>query len=329
MRFRFWSETLGLDALASGALLSVLAAHQTGLLCAVRPAARDQLGPLLDAAAAAGVSVGLWPMLDDHHGRWINATNTDAASDFVGALLDRYAHHESLTEIALDLEPPFGLVARLTNSLPREARPQATLPWSLHPRATERSLARLIARIHRAGLSVTAAAVPLVLLDPAGGGTFEWALGTPVDRLDFDRVSVMLYTSMFEGWSWGMVSRRGARSLLRLGAEAALRRYQHRASVSLGAIATGALGDEPVYRNPDELADDLAVVRDVGITDVALFDLGGAVARGPVTRWLGALGSSHRARVVPHRSHRLGWHLGAAVGRALPLFLRRFQQSSG
>ena len=51
----------------------------------------------------------------------------------------------------------------------------------------------------------------------------------------------------------------------------------------------GALGDEPRYRDPSELAVDVAVARAGGVETLNLFDLGGVLRRGPAEAWLEAL----------------------------------------
>jgi hypothetical protein len=53
-------------------------------------------------------------------------------------------------------------------------------------------------------------------------------------------------------------------------------------------VGTGAFGDEPTYRSPAELADDVAVARGAGVDDLALFDLGGVLRRPPAEAWLEA-----------------------------------------
>ncbi|MFK5151303.1 hypothetical protein ACI4CU_28550, partial [Klebsiella pneumoniae] len=76
-----------------------------------------------------------------------------------------------------------------------------------------------------------------------------------------------------------VLDRRDVRALLSAATLAAVARFGDRASVSLGCVGTGALGDEPIYRSPDELADDVAIAAEAGATDLALFDLGGVLAR--------------------------------------------------
>src|SRR5262249_13382791 len=52
-----------------------------------------------------------------------------------------------------------------------------------------------------------------------------------------------------------------------------------RAGLSLGVVGTGAFGHEPTYPSVNELAFDVTLARHAGIDDLALFDLGGVLAR--------------------------------------------------
>jgi hypothetical protein len=96
----------------------------------------------------------------------------------------------------------------------------------------------------------------------------------------------MLYTTLIEGYSRKMLRRRDARALLVMLAEAARRRFGSRAGISLGVVAGGALGDERGYRDPSELADDVAIARAAGIDALALYGLDGILARPPIEAWL-------------------------------------------
>jgi hypothetical protein len=77
-------------------------------------------------------------------------------------------------------------------------------------------------------------------------------------------------------------------SLLGWGCREARSRYGEGTVVSLGAVGTGALGDEPVYRGAGELREDVAVAIAAGIERLALFDLGGVLSRPPAEAWLEA-----------------------------------------
>lgn len=311
---RVWCETLPWDRLTHPDTLDLLCDRRVMPVVAVRPWDLDRLPALLDAARERGLPVALWPMIDDDHGRWLCATNVERFGAFVQTLLDGLPGDLRPDELALDLEPPLGLLARAASAFHPRRRSQAMLPWSVPVAQTKAALRGLIAAVHARGVRVSAAVIPMVLSDRVGGGDGFWqrAMGTPVDDLPWDHVSVMMYTSLYEGWSRGVVDREGARSLLVQGCAMARARYGSRVGASLGVIDTGALGDEPLWRGPDEMADDVALVRGAGIDTVTLFDLGGAVARGPATRWLDAFVGAKPAAWRGEHPRRARWLLRAA-----------------
>lgn len=137
-------------------------------------------------------------------------------------------------------------------------------------------------------------------------------MGTPVDGIPWDHATAMLYTSILEGWSRGALHRDDAVSLLAGGCRAARARWGAAAGASLGAVGTGALGDEPVYRSAGELAEDVAVARACGIDDLALFDLGGVLARPPVAPWLDAFTRTEPLSMAPRMTLRARVCLAAA-----------------
>lgn len=290
MRRRIWSETLPFAELAAPATMSLLARFDVELLAAVRPWDLPDLPALVGACNDAGVVVGLWPMIDDADGRWANALNVATFEAFVRRVLDAVPAGARVRDLAVDLEPPFGVVATALRS-PGAVWPSLASVQDTRWTAARRQFRALIGAVHERGLECSAAVLPFVLLDPSRGRLrpVQRALAAPVDALPWDHVSVMLYTSILEGWSRGLLSRPRALDLLGRGARASRGRFGAAAGVSVGCVDVGALGDEPRYRDPSELAVDVAVARAGGVETLNLFDLGGVLRRGPAEAWLEAL----------------------------------------
>jgi hypothetical protein len=146
-------------------------------------------------------------------------------------------------------------------------------------------------------MTASLAVWPFVALDPRGADGWQYWLGTPVDALDAAHVSVMMYTSLLEGWSRGAVRRRDALALLAAATARTVGRWGPRAGISLGCVGIGAFDDEPVYRAPTELAEDASIARAAGCQELSLFDLGGVLARPPAEAWLDAFAEG--AAAVP------------------------------
>lgn len=278
MRRRVWCETLSYEALP--AHLGLLARHRLDLLLAVRPWQLPEVSELVRRLRGEGLFVGVWPMIADEQGRWANARSCTEFIAFTDELLARVPFAD---EVVLDLEPPYFQLARLR---PGHSADPATKP----PRQSfgaARDAYAAATRRWRAERRVTTAVIPAIAFEVAG----QWmqrVLGTPTTALDVDCHSLMAYTSLFEGWSRGLLGRRRAEQLLVACARLGRRRFGASVGLSLGTVGAGAFGDEPSYRNPAELARDVELATAAGITELALFDLGGIVRRGPAEAWLDA-----------------------------------------
>lgn len=296
---RIWSEHVPYEELRSRRVLRLLASRSIRVLLAVQPRTRPGLAPVLDACAGAGVEVGLWPMLDDGDGRWPSDVNVAAYRAHLLEVLDAATTAPARpAEVIVDLEPP---IAALRDALALRLVGGRT---SLRPSRLElaaRRFASLVREARGAGVPVTAVVPPMVLCDPRGRrGGWQRLLGTPVDGVGFERITVMAYTSLIEGYARGVLARRHARSLLWLLCRRAVDRWPGRAAVALGAVGGGALGDERPYRGVAELADDVALARAAGVDDLALFELSAVLARGPAPeRWLDAFVETGPAAAPP------------------------------
>jgi hypothetical protein len=318
-----WSEYTPYATLQEPWLLGELARRNIQLAVAVTPALAAASVAVLLACRAAGVAVAIWPMLSDAQGRWASAQNAAPYCRFVTELLARYSAHAVLPQaLALDLEPPIERIRQLTRSIPffrpgpREPHPPSVpTPPAGEPAGAQ--FAALAATAVARGLTVLAAVVPPIVLFPdAAARGWQRLLQTPVDELPLQHVSAMAYTSLLEGYSRGLLRRRDAQALLWTIAQATQARYGARASISVGAVGTGALGDERTYRSPAELVEDVALVRAAGIRHLALFNLDGVLARPPLFAWLDALVATAPATAPPPWTLRadLLWRGLRAVG---------------
>ncbi|MBX3271256.1 MAG: hypothetical protein KF729_13400 [Sandaracinaceae bacterium] len=277
---RVYSEGVPLGALVDAPVLEALARRSIQLLAAVRPGEEALAATLGERARGLGLSLGLWPMLGDAEGRWLGPENAPAYGAFVEGVL---AAAGALDTMVLDLEPPIAEVRALV-----DGRLGAARAWLAREPSREVHDA-LVGALAARGVESFAAVVPLTLYEGRAGRGWQRALGTPVDGVAYAKVSPMLYTTLFEGYGFGVVRRDDARDLLRRYAALAVLRLGSRASISLGAVGPGALGDERTYRAPEELVEDVAIALGAGARDLTLFDLAGVLARPPIERWLDAL----------------------------------------
>ncbi len=290
-----WSEYTPYPTLQQPAVLKELARRDIQLAVAVTPPQVDDLVGVLHCCQEAGVRVAVWPMLSDAQGRWASTANAETYCRFVRLLLDRLDSTAVLPEaLAIDLEPPIDRVRQLTSwgklSSFTGWKSGAHKPAEPSVATAVATFSTLTTEVKARGLSILAAVIPPIVVSPEAAALgWQRLLQTPIAALPIDRVSTMAYTSLLQGYSRGILRRADARALLWTMARATHDRYGTRASISLGAIGTGALGDERTYRSPAELVDDVSLARAAGITDLALFNLDGALARAPLTTWLDAL----------------------------------------
>ena len=268
--------------LGTPSVIALLQRFAIDPIVAIFPDTIDDARDALARLAGAGIPIAAWPMLADADGRWLGAENADRFSAFV----DRVAREIAPREIVLDLEPPIGALQRTLASAAVHVR---VLPPGVDRAAylaARRAIVDLVGRLRARGIAASCAIAPPIVFDEAGA--WEARLGTPVRGVPWDHVSPMLYTSIIEGWSRGALRRDDARALLHAACDAAARRFGAACGASLGAVGVGAFGDEPVYRSPAELSDDVAIARAAGVDDLALFDLGGVLGRAPAAPWLEA-----------------------------------------
>jgi hypothetical protein len=316
-KLRIYCETLPFEAVQRPRTVALLRRYDLEIVLAVRPWQLAELPGVAHVLAAAGVPMSVWPMLSDDEGRWASAHNAASFVDFVRRAADALADAGvAPREVLLDLEPPFAHARALAASAGSEgegggggartllglgaSRPRTASASAMDAAAKE--LATAVRELHDRGIATASAIWPLVALDPRGTRGWQALLGTPVDALATERVSVMMYTSILEGWSRGAVRRRDATALLAAATARALRRWGTAAGMSLGCVGTGALADEPVYRDPSELAEDVAIARAAGSNDLSLFDLGGVLHREPAEAWLDAF--AYGAELAPAKPTR-------------------------
>jgi len=287
-------------------------------LAVTPPLARDA-ATVIGAARERGVEVELWPMMTDVEGRWLSESNAAGFAAYVRRLVERLqAEGCAPRTVVLDLEPPIDVLRAIVRRGLR-AWPRALRPAPARTRAAARDgIAALLSELRARNIESVAAVAPLVVADGAGAG-WQRMLGTPIEGLAFDRVSAMMYTSVVTGYARGAVRRADARALLAEVCTGAVAKWgRARASVSVGAIGAGALGDESSYRDAGELAEDVAIARASGIEDVYAFELGGALRRPPLERWLDAM-DAQAAQPPPRltlRSAALSWST-RGIARAL------------
>ena len=319
-RRRIYSELLPLAELGRDETLRALVERELELVVALWPSTLAETIPIAARYLDRGGHVTLWPMLDDADGRWISVENVEPFASFVRVVADQAG--DVCRELLIDLEPPIGAMQRWLASPLRsfDKQPQRVF------KAGRRALHKLLDELGARGIARTAAVIPLCVYDQPGKPSWQRLLGTPVDELPFDTIHVMAYTTLFQGYSRGLLGRKDARQLLDELCVATQKKYGERGGISLGCTGVGALGDEQAYRALAELAEDLQHTRAAGLADVALFDLNGILRRDDAGAWLDQLArrdepqaaaiDAVKARPNSRRARILAWLFAQSFGPA-------------
>ena len=300
---RVWSEMVPYRRLREATVLGLARRFSLELLVAVQPHQWPELRDVVAAFRDAGVSLVLWPMLSNDAGRWASADNMAVFCESAVRMLDAAGDAvEHVREVAVDLEPAIQNVARWFSRERRDLRPQGSAHGRNTLAGSRESLIALQRALRSRGIAMSAAAIPLVALDPPGRDGWQRVMATPVDGIDWNHVTLMTYTSMVAGFSRGVLRREDSVALHAAFARAGRARFgPNIAGISLGAVGVGALGNEPTYRACDELAQDVAVARACGIATLTLFDFGGVLRRESPEAWLTAFTETPAlAGDVPH-----------------------------
>lgn len=308
-------EHLDFEALARPEVLGALVERGVHPIVAVTPSVQAGVPRLAASLREVGLRVALWPMLDSRDGRWASLHTWPRYTAHVEELLEELERADVRPdELLVDLEPPIARLRSILAGQLRRARVSV-------PHATPREVGAWLSGLRAGGIRLRASVVPVTVAssDRVARG-WQRLLGTPVHDGIYDHVSVMAYSTLFEGYSRGLLGRADAVALVAAASLDAVRRFGTRAGVALGCVGVGALGDERAYRSAAELAEDVAVARAAGIDDIVLFALEGALARGPVEPWLDALVQPHLAKPRPTVRSRGVHALTTAIGLGAGLF---------
>lgn len=289
----------------------MLVERELQLIVAVQPAQIPSLQGVIEACSEHGVELAIWPLLHDTEGRWVSGGNVMAYEDHLRQVIALLEREPLPMTVVFDLEPPISRTRTLLDFRVKSENVGARLE---HLEKTAVHFEQLTRDVRRRGHVPIAVVPPMVLFDPPRRqGGWQRFMGTPVDDVGFEKVIVMVYTSLLEGYARGAIKRREARVLLAHLAQRAKQRFGRRAALALGVVGGGALGDERPYSSIDELADDVGISRAAGIDDLSLFGLTGVLERSEGReRWLDGFCLSPGLEALPQMTPRAAAVLAGA-----------------
>jgi hypothetical protein len=296
---RIWSEFVPYADAQRPRVLDLLAKHQVHPIFAVDSDADETaLYRLLKAVRSRGLAVSIWPVLSKEDGYWPNERNGPAYFDRVLGLLHRLGRNNIAVDwVAMDLEPPLEQVAEAARALP--FRPGSVRRMAYDNLDAERFARSVdvfqegLAQIHETGSQTLAITFPLAVQDLEDGQpVWQDVMETPWSSLPSTRKGIMAYGSLVAGLSRGLLSTADVRAFHQLQCQQLARHCCGNAHVSLGLTGVGVLGDEPFYRDVDDLVKDVGMARAAGISDIAIYSLRGVLEKSSPEEWLQEIVSS-------------------------------------
>lgn len=305
-RTRVFCEFLAPEILGEPATIALLERHGLEPIIALPPEAETELlGQAVRQLHGAGIPVGAWPLFSDGDGYWLSTENAGrfpARAQAALAFLEAYGvRPRSLT---FDLEPPLEHARRLfgagrSEGLRYLASDALSAKGQRYARAAVLEIGALSATLRGQGIEVFATILPLLLFDLGAAEPFTQALfHTPVARSSVDVICPMAYSSMI-GPTLGLGRAGEARLVYLLAQRLVAEIGGARASLALGLVGPGKLGNEAQYQDPSALREDVAAARAAGISDLAIFSLEGILSQPHPERWLDAL-KAEAKRPAPH-----------------------------
>jgi hypothetical protein len=296
-RRRIYSELLAPEILASRSTIDLLLRHRLEPIIALPPTrATEAMARALGALSAAGVRLGLWPLLSDADGYWPSNRNAPAFANRVRQCLAFASSANTRpSTVLIDLEPPLPTVRALSSG--KLVRTLLGLSARALRAGREREEAESIFRGLRAelgarGIETFVTVFPPVIADLAiGANVWQSVLGTVAASSEWDVISPMLYTSLIAATLPDALGEARtmavAKRSLELGARLLSRNTMDgRRSISLGLVGRGKLGNERTLTSPEDLATDIRIARQAGIDDLALFSLEGVLGSAHPEAWL-------------------------------------------
>ena len=281
-KWQVWSEFVPWNTLRDSGVVEALLSSDAQLLLAVQPPFGYELIELLCHLSEKGVSYGLWPMVEDSQGRWLNSDNAGYFFEEMNALAALHTYHGlPPTSMVIDLEPPLQSLRALSHAR------ASSWWWKPHRSGLDAALASFRRALQGQGWSVEAAALPLAAL-PSQSAIWGWSriLGTSLELEGFDRVHLMLYPSMLQGYLGRFCDDRLRMAAVDSFVRLALARWGNKVSFALGLSGRGALGTEPAYQTVEDFVLDLSVATCAGAHSFSLHELGGTLSRGGLLAWL-------------------------------------------
>lgn len=311
MKMRVWYEYFTPKEAVEKKVIDLLKKYNVSIGLAFPPGSIGKdYAKILRKYDEQGIEVALWALLPDELGYWPSERNVVEFTDYVKRVFE-WSDKEKfrIPEIAVDLEIPFLQMDAIKKSkgleklrtlykIYRENRDMGRFYDS------SRRFEELNEYIHSRGARTVCPVIPLIIEDVVTGGTaLQDIIETPITTVNWDVLSVMIYTSMFTGYSKGRITKKDMQWYLYASMRDLKERYWERAGIAIGVTYVGKLGDEPYYSTPEELLPDMQAAKAALIEDITIYNLEGILRSPQPEAWFETLIACEPR--VPERSLRV------------------------
>ena len=281
----FWYENVNERYLRKSRVLDILEEYNIGVMVAMRRMNHDTIS-ILRTLNRRGIHTGLWPLLHDKYGYWINTCNAEQFSELIQGLLSWLEkNHIASDIIAIDVEPSLELVTMLSRK---------NIPLMKFISYIKRAHSRYYEGVEILNSTIDylkghgfriLLVMPdiLVEFDTETSKRLCQIFGLPVYDIRYDLASTMTYNSILlkiPGFTHELAIWRMTRILTNA------KKIFGNVVPSIGLIWHGKLDNEPIYSEPRQLAIDIATIKYLGFRTTIVYCLEGLIYRKNRKEWV-------------------------------------------
>ncbi len=292
-KLRFWVEHWSPERIVQEAF-DLISKYKPGLNIAIFPETlNDENVSALACLRESGVEIAFWILLKPDDGYFPNERNMSVFCSHAKEIVSKAVEAGVTPDyVAVDLEMPADQIFGLFNASPvgKLKGVVRLLRENIDPIrfvSARENLSEFVGWVRSRGIKTIAAILPWVALELEGqGNLIQNFMETPVGGINWDVISPMWYSSMFEGSTKGIISQQVAN---RMAFESSLGlrfRYGDKAGISVGVTGTGILGTEKTFESVGELVESIGAALAAGIRDISVYNLEGVVTRDDPEIWM-------------------------------------------
>ena len=297
-RLTYWVEFLTPDEVVQQ--MEFGSTHQLNFNVAFpqQERSRDDLERICDAAARSDVALRLWPLLPEAQGYWPNQGNVDTYLEYVDELLGwAEAVCPGLDGIVVDMEMPIQRMETLLELMDTGDISALVdfVSGGIDEVAFERArelYREAVEAIQARGLTVGVTSMPWVVDDLEDGDEgLAVALWTPVEGIGWDRVSFMVYRSVYDrqyASFLGDPDSRFTSGLVTSYSRSIVQWYGDRSGIDLGTTGVIGMGIHEGLADAGELHSDMgtALAEGIPVGGIAVYSLEGLFEHPDPEAWV-------------------------------------------